>query len=165
MELSPRRRYAEEAAIVLATMGLAPASGKLLAWLLVCEPAAQSSTEMAAALGLSKGSVSTGIRLLESSGLVRRVAMPGRRGTFFEMTPDAMIQVSNSDRISQFRKLLEQGIGVVGGERAPSADRLRTTRDFYAFMEREIPLAIERFRTEQESKRVNHTREEGESDG
>jgi DNA-binding MarR family transcriptional regulator len=147
-EISPERRYAEEAAVVLAGMGMPLAYGKLMGWLLICKPAAQSGAEMAAALGLSKGSVSGGLRMLEASGVVRRVPMPGRRGTFFEMTPDAIMRAAGSEKFGQFRELMDRGLAVVGGEDAPGAERLRTNRDFYAFIERELPKLIERFKTE-----------------
>ena len=50
--------------VVLAGMGMPQAYGKLLGWLLICTPAAQSGAELVAALGLSKGSVSAGLRTL-----------------------------------------------------------------------------------------------------
>ena len=112
------------------------------------DPPAQSGAEIVAALGLSKGSVSAGLRTLEASGLVRRVAMPGRRGTFFEMTPDAIMQAAGSEKFTAFRRLMDRGLAVLGGEQAPGAERLRTTRDFYAFIEVEMPKLIERFRAE-----------------
>lgn len=149
MDLSAERRYAEEAGVVLAGMGMPQAYGKLLGWLLICTPAAQSGAELVAALGLSKGSVSAGLRALQSGGLIRRVAMPGRRGSFFEMTPDAMMRAAGSEKFTQFRVLMEHGLEVLGGETAPGAERLRTTRDFYAFIETEMPKLIRRFQDEQ----------------
>jgi DNA-binding transcriptional regulator GbsR (MarR family) len=149
MDLSAERRYAEEAGVVLAGMGLPQAYGKLLGWLLICEPAAQSGAEIVAALGLSKGSVSAGLRTLEAGGLVRRVAMPGRRGSFYEMTPDAIMRAAGSEKFTLFRRLMERGIEVVGGEDLPGAERLRINRDFYAFLEAEVPKLVDRFKAEQ----------------
>jgi biotin operon repressor len=149
VDISAERRYAEEAGVVLAGMGMPLAYGKLLGWLLICTPAAQSGTEMAAALGLSKGSVSAGLRMLETSGLIQRVAMPGRRGSFYEMTPDAMMRATGSEKFTQFRQLMDRGLQLVGGADAPGAERLRTTRDFYAFIEVELPKLIQRFEDEQ----------------
>ena len=151
-KLSAQRRYAEEAAIVLAKMGLPPAYGKLLGWLLICDPPHQTSTELATALGLSKGSVSAGIRLLENSRLVRRVPTPGRRGIAYEMDPDGMMRVAESDVYRTFRELMQRGIDLVGGEDKPGAVRLTHTRDFYAFIERELPKLVERFTREHQSK-------------
>jgi DNA-binding MarR family transcriptional regulator len=152
MDLSAERRYAEEAGVVLAGMGMPQAYGKLLGWLLICDPAAQSGTDIVAALGLSKGSVSAGLRTLEASGLVRRVAMPGRRGSFYEMTPDAIMRAAGSEKFTYFRQLMDHGLEVVGGEDAPGAERLRVTRDFYAFLEVEMPKLIQRFQDEQKGR-------------
>ncbi len=149
--ISPERRYAEEAAVILETMGLARAHGKLLAWLLVCDPPQQSSAQLAQALDLSAGSVSTGTRLLENAGLIRRVAVPGARGKVFEVADDAFLRTDLADRISVFRQLMDRGLAVIGGadaEHAGRARRLRRTRDYYAFMEREVPAAVQRFHAE-----------------
>jgi DNA-binding transcriptional regulator GbsR (MarR family) len=154
-DVSPERQYAEEAGMVLAGMGMPPAYGKLLGWLLICDPPSQSSVELAEALGLSKGSVSTGMRMLERSRLVRRVAVPGRRGHFYEMAPDAFLRaVEDGSPYRMMRELLERGLRMLGDEQAPRAERLRETRDFYAFIERELPRLIEDF-----------TKRKGEGDG
>ena len=146
--ISSERKFAEDAALVLESMGLARAHGKLLAWLLVCDPPHQSSTELAAALDLSAGSVSTGARFLENARLIRRVAVPGRRGKAYELNPKGLIVASQDDRVRRVRELMDQGIGVVGDEHSSRAGRLRRLRDYYAFMEREIPALIERFHAE-----------------
>lgn len=152
-ELTPQRRYAEEAAVVLAGMGLAPAYGKLLGWLLICNPPGQTSGQLAEALGLSKGSVSTGMRLLENTGFVRRVPIPGHRGHAYEMIPDAIIRTAaEPTKFRLFRELMDRGLDLIGDPDAPEAARLRITRDFYAFIERELPELVERFTRDHHSK-------------
>jgi DNA-binding transcriptional regulator GbsR (MarR family) len=129
-------------------------AGRILGWLLICDPPRQSSADLGAALGASKGSISTATRLLESYGLARRVAVPGARGDFFEMTPDAFNRAH--DQIGKtriFRRLMELGLAILGDQDSPRAERLRETRDLYAFLEREIPALMERFRTEYEAQR------------
>jgi predicted transcriptional regulator len=145
---SAQRRYAENAAVVLTNLGLPPAYGRLLGWLLVCDPPQQSSAELATALGLSKGSVSTGMRMLENSGFARRVSIPGRRGHAYEVVPDAMLRTGIEGKIRMFRELMERGVEVAGGEDSPTAGRVRLFRDFYAYYERELPQLIERFKTD-----------------
>ncbi|MDO3701800.1 MarR family transcriptional regulator [Micromonospora sp. C28SCA-DRY-2] len=157
-ELTAQRRYAEDAAVVLSGLGLPPAYGKLLGWLLVCDPPWQTSGQLAEGLGLSKGSVSTGMRLLETSGLARRVPVPGHRGHAYEVRPDAIIRIAaDATKFRAFRELMERGLAVVGGEDAPGTERLRVMRDFYAFIEREVPKLVERFEAEYQGK--------GEGDG
>ncbi|MCM0675990.1 MarR family transcriptional regulator [Micromonospora phytophila] len=156
-ELSAQRRYAEDAAVVLNGLGLPPAYGKLLGWLLVCDPAWQTSSQLAEGLGLSKGSVSTGMRMLETSGLARRVPVPDHRGHAYEVRPDAIIRVAaDASKFRVFRELMERGLTVAGGEDAPHTERLRVMRDFYAFIEREMPKLVERFQAEYDTEGEVH---------
>jgi DNA-binding MarR family transcriptional regulator len=151
VELSPERRYAEEVGVALAGLGMTPAYGKLLGWLLICDPPSQSLAQLSSALGLSKGSVSTGMRVLERLGLVRRVAAPG--------TPTALIEVGSraGDQYAAIRHLMERGLALLD-EGSPRARRLRVSRDFYAFIEREVPKLLDQFKRE-------YLRREGEADG
>jgi len=145
---SPERQYVEQAAVALEGMGFPRSWGKLLGWLLICDPPQQSSVELAAALDLSAGSVSSGTRMLENAGLIRRVAAPGRRGKVYEMTDDAFIRAARSDSFQRFRELMDDGLALVGDPGSPRAQRVRKARDLYAFLEREVPALFERFETE-----------------
>jgi DNA-binding transcriptional regulator GbsR (MarR family) len=148
------RQFAEEVGRVFEQLGVSRMAGRILGWLLICDPPRQSSADLGSALGASKGSISTATRLLESYGLARRVGVPGTRGDFFEMTPDAFNRAH--DQIGKtriFRQLMELGLAVLGEQESPRAERLRETRDLYAFLEREIPTLMERFRTEYEAQR------------
>jgi DNA-binding transcriptional regulator GbsR (MarR family) len=145
---SPERQYVEQTAVAMEGMGMPRSWGKLLGWLLICDPPQQSSGELAEALDLSAGSVSSGTRMLENAGLIRRVAAPGRRGKVYEMTDDAFIRAARSEQFSRFRELMEDGLALIGDESSPRAQRLGKTRDFYAFLEREIPALFDRFEAE-----------------
>ena len=143
------RQFAEEVGRVFEQFGLSRMAGRILGWLLICDPPRQSSSELGAALGASKGAISTATRLLESYGLARRIAVPGERGDFFEMTPDAFNRAYDQlGRVRTFRRLMEMGLTVLGDQDSPRAERLRETRDLYAFLERELPGLMERFRAE-----------------
>jgi hypothetical protein len=58
------------------------------------------------------------------------------------------MRAAGSDKFTAFRQLLEHGIEVVGGEEVPAGARLRMNRDFYAFLEREVPQLIKRFKAD-----------------
>jgi DNA-binding transcriptional regulator GbsR (MarR family) len=134
---------------VFETFGLSRMAGRILGWLLICDPPRQSSAQLAQALGASKGAISTATRLLESSALITRIAVPGSRGDAFELTPHAFDQAHNQlGTMRVFRELMEKGLAVIGDPHSPRAARLRVTRDFYAFLEREYPKLVERFRAE-----------------
>lgn len=148
MDQDGRRRYAEEFGLLYSRMGMPPAYGKLLGWLLICDPPAQSSTELAEALQLSKGSVSTGMRMLEGSKLARRVVQPGKRGHAYELLPDALITatIDASALWSTMSDQMARGVDLIGDEEAPEAQRLRMARDYFAFIARRMPALIDEFK-------------------
>jgi len=146
--VSPERQWAEETALAMESMGMPRSWGKLMGWLLICDPPHQSSAQLAAALDLSAGSVSTGMRMLENAALVRRVAVPGTRGKVYEMTEDAFLLAARNEQFKVVRKLMDHGVAILGDEQSPRAQRLRRTRDFYAFLEREVPALVDRFLAE-----------------
>lgn len=158
MEVTPERQFAEEVGLMMAGLGMPPAYGKLLGYLLICDPPHRTGTELATALGLSKGSVSAGLKMLEATKLIRRVATPGQRGAAYEMAPDAMVDAAATDTYRLFRELLDRGVALAGGEDTPRTARLRYTRDFYALIEGEIPQIIARFKRD-------HPTREGDHDG
>lgn len=147
MSLDMEREYAEDVGVALSQLGLPLAYGKLLGWLLICDPPAQTSVQLAEGLGLSKGSVSTGMRMLERTGLVRRVATSGR-GHAYEMLPDALVRTTDpGTKFRVMKDAMDRGLALLGSdETAPRAQRLRITRDFYAFVAGRIPALMDEFK-------------------
>ena len=56
-------------------------TGRISAWLLLCDPPVQSLTEIAEGLGVSKAAVSGAARLLLQNHFVERVGEPGSAAT------------------------------------------------------------------------------------
>jgi hypothetical protein len=143
-----KQKYAEEFGLLYSTMGMPPAYGKLLGWLMICDPPDQTSTELAEALRLSKGSVSTGMRMLEGAKLARRVTRPGQRGHAYEVLPDALITGTMNGKAvwAALSVLMAKGVELIGDEDAPEARRVRIARDFFAFIAERVPDLIEEFK-------------------
>lgn len=147
--MEEERLFADEVGTVLSGMGMPAAFGKLMGWLLICDPPQQTSTQLAQSLGLSKGSVSTGMRALEQLGMVRRVPVRGR-GHAYEMLPDALVRTVDARRLYMvIHDVMQKGIDLLGGESLPRAQRLRVTRDFYAFVAERVPQLIDEFARKQ----------------
>ncbi|MBL0887149.1 GbsR/MarR family transcriptional regulator [Myceligenerans indicum] len=156
MDEEASRRYAEEVGVALTQMGTTPSFGTLLGWLLICEPRAQTITQLCDAVGLSKASVSTGMRALEQSGLVRRVPASGR-GHAYEIHDDAFARaIDPTAKMRTFLEVLQRGLDLVGDDEA-RAQRLRHSRDFYAFMIERVPALMEEFRTSEASTHPSST--------
>jgi len=142
------RQFAEQVGVVLGQMGMPPAFGRLLGWLLICDPPSQTSAELSEALGLSKGSVSTGMRMLERAGLVHRVVPGGGiRGHAYEMAADGLVRATDpATRFGMLRDVMDKGLAVLEDPDSERARRLRITRDFYAFASVRIPELMEEFK-------------------
>lgn len=145
----PERQFAEEMAVLFARFGIPRGAGRLLGWLLICEPARQSSADLVAALGLSKASVSTAVRVLEGYGLLTRAIVPGDRSDYYEVRPDAFETAhSQLGTFQVFGAVMDKGLAAIGDARGPRAARLRETAAFYRFLEREWPGLVQKFRQE-----------------
>jgi DNA-binding transcriptional regulator GbsR (MarR family) len=138
-----RLQFVEHVGLHMEDSGLPRMAGRVLGWLLISEPAVQSSAQLVAALGASKGSISTNTRLLMRTGLIERVARPGGRGAFFRIKPDAWSQILESQiaKIRAFREICDEGLAITGGR-----PRLEEMRDFYLFMEEEYPMMLSHWR-------------------
>ncbi len=144
--LSPERRFSEQMGVVGEQIGMPPMVARVLGWLLICDPAQQSLGQIATELGVSRASVSIATRLLEAPGWIRRTPAPGQRGYFFEVAPGAFEQIPAADLFSLLRRTLEQGLEMLPEPDGDRGDRLREARDFYAYVEAEIPRLIDRYR-------------------
>lgn len=142
--------FVEQAGVVMEHLGMPRMAGRVLGWLLICDPPQQSPGELAAALQASKASISTTIRYLVQVGIIERVVFPGKRRDYFRMREEAWSRSTEErfDLVTATRELAEQGLALRVDADAAATERLREMRDFYAFTERELPAVIERWRQE-----------------
>ena len=128
--------------------GLTRLAGRLLGWLLVCEPERQSSEELAAALGASSGGISTNARMLSQFGFIERLAVAGDRRTFFRLRPNAFA-AGERQRIrtmADLQAMADAGLHALRGSAPERGRRLREMRDLTAYMESVLATALDEFR-------------------
>ena len=77
------RRFVEDAGNLTQSFGLGRVVGQIYAYLYF-SPAPRSLADMRDALGISKGSASTGVRQLEQWSAVRKVWVKGDRKDYYE---------------------------------------------------------------------------------
>lgn len=126
------------------TLGLAPSAGSILGHLMVCEPAAQTQAELASALQISAGSISTQLGLLGNVGLVERVRVPGERGARYQLPQDmwTRLVLAEGERIVGLRRLAQAASAVLPATRT---DRIESLDLMVRFWEAEWPLLEQRF--------------------
>ena len=116
------------------------AMGLILGYLLVCEPAEQTSMSMQAELGLSAGSISGMIGMLVDSGLVARVKKPGDRKWYYLVAKNSWQRTIQMrlQSIENFRSAAEKGMAVADNY------RMRELYTVFGFFADELERAANR---------------------
>src|SRR4051812_1923924 len=94
--------FVEHIAVILEVEGMPRVAGRLFALLLVSS-ASRSLDDLAADLGVSKGSVSINARLLEHRGLIERISKASDRRDYYQISDD-MIERSMEQRVAKLRR-------------------------------------------------------------
>lgn len=144
--------YVEDVALHWERQGLPRIAGRIVGWLMVCDPPRRTARQLAEDLGASKASISTMTRLLLEAGTLEVVAVPGERATWYALTPDSVERKLEArlDGMVSFAGLARRGLALLEDEPPERSDRLRRVAAMYAFLERELPLLLERWREERD---------------
>jgi DNA-binding transcriptional regulator GbsR (MarR family) len=115
--------------------GLPPITGRILGWLLICDPPEQSAGEIADAIGASRASLTTSMRLLTAGELVRRRHRPGERTTYFRIDDDAWEKVIRQRIIgmASLREITEDAMALIGPD-SERAGRVRAAHAFFGWL-------------------------------
>jgi hypothetical protein len=145
-------QFIEDVGLYFESQGVPRMAGRLLAWLLICDPPEQTMPAMVQRLKVSKGSVSTMLRLLQQFQLVERTSRPGIRADFYRITPDfgERVMAGAVQKFAAFRFITERGLAMLDAAGASPARRARLEDldDIYRFLERKFPSLAEEWRTQ-----------------
>ena len=128
-------QWVERIATHLAVDGVPPIAGRILGWLMICEAAEQSAEDIAEAIGASRASLTTNLRLLTLMGLVSRQPRPGSRTVFYAVGDDAWEAVVRRQvaSLAAFDAIVDAGLELVGRDTG-RARRMRSAHDVFAWM-------------------------------
>jgi DNA-binding transcriptional regulator GbsR (MarR family) len=123
-------------------------AGRILGWLLVCDPPLQSSDDLAAALQASAGAVSTNTRMLVTAGLVERTGVPGDRRAWFRIRPDAWsgLVEAQQQQVATLTRIARRGVALLGDEPEERGDRVAALADLAEFWQEQYPALLEAWR-------------------
>lgn len=125
--------------------GMAPMTGRLLGWLMICDPPAQTAAELARALGVSRSAVGAAVSLLERWCYLQRSHMPGQRAERIRLHP-AVAERSLEDPQEYLDQaaLARRGLELLGDTSMAKRARLLEMAAFADFLARRTPeLAVE----------------------
>jgi DNA-binding MarR family transcriptional regulator len=115
--------------------GMPPMTGRVLAWLLVCDPPEQTAAQIGEALDASKGSISGATGVLVRARLVDRLHIRGERADRFRIRPDAWDEQIRDQTVTAARALFAIGLEALADEPASRRARLEEVDSFYEWYE------------------------------
>ena len=115
--------------------GLPLIAGRIVGWLMVCEPAEQSADQIAIAIGASRASLSTNLRLLGAAGMIFVTTRSGDRVRYYRIDDQAWetavrMQVAG---LGAFIRIASDGVALVG-ESSQRAGRMKSARRVFQWM-------------------------------
>ncbi len=141
------KEFIEEFALYFEKSGFIRMAGRVLAWLLICDPPHQTLNQLVKSLQASKSSISTSARHLIEAGFVERISFPGERRDYYRLRADScsMSYQRFITRIEGLAKLTEKWIDIFSEYPLKRLDRLVAAHDIFLFMKREMPKLLEQW--------------------
>jgi DNA-binding transcriptional regulator GbsR (MarR family) len=140
-------QYVEEVAEGFVRLGLFRMAGRVIGWLLICDPPEQTFDQIAHVLQASKGSISGAMRFLTSGRMVERFSLPGRRRSYYRLRSGSWAELAQEQarHFGEFKKLTENGIALLEGSSPERMERLQAMFELYDWLEQEMPALWERW--------------------
>ena len=139
--------FVEDIGLFYERTGLPRMAGRVIGWLLICEPPEQSMQQLGEAVGGSKGSMSTMTRVLIQMGLIERARLPGSRRDQFRIRPGMWTESMRDQLLAvhDVERLLQRGLTLVADRPPASRERLEEARALYAWFGQELPKLLDRW--------------------
>ncbi|MCI2418526.1 transcriptional regulator [Saccharopolyspora sp. K220] len=132
-----------------ASEGMPLIAGRILAFLLVCDPPERTAAELSHGLAASTGSISTNVRLLLRLGVISKTTRQGREAALYRVEEDRWPELvrQRMQRVTGLEELTAQGLRMFSGQ-SERARRLRTVNEFYQWLSGEMPELWRRWERE-----------------
>ncbi len=152
--MDQRQQFVEDSGLFFEKLGLTRMAGRIIGWLLVCDPPHQTMGDLVDALQASKSSISTSVRQLEQYALIQRFTRPGERRDYYRLAPDIWVWSfkARMHLVTEMRELAEHGLTLLEGEAPEHRRRLELMRDVNGYLEREFPKLLDGWDREKQAK-------------
>jgi DNA-binding transcriptional regulator GbsR (MarR family) len=145
--MDKKQQFIEEVGLYFERVGLTRMEGRVIGWLLICDPPYQSMIDLVEVLGASKSSISVALRTLVTLYLIEQVSIPGERRDYYKASSDMWNRAfrARMHQVTELRLLAERGIELLTDELPEQKRRLELMRDHNAFMEAEFPKLLDQW--------------------
>lgn len=146
--------FIEDIGLFFEQMGMPRMAGRILGVLLICDPPAQSISEITEKLKASKSSVSIMARLLVENGLIERVASPVPRRDYYQFKPGGWLVYMRQwlALMSELHSIAERGLDLIQDRPAELRERLQEAHDVFSMMEEHMPALLEKLESDKENR-------------
>lgn len=137
----------EEMGQLLESLGPGNLAGRMMGYLLVCDPEHQTAAQLSAALKTSKGSISTTTRMLLQAGFIKKSRIPGQRSAVYRIQAEAWPEIirAKTQMMKVLAAIAHRGLELMADEPDARKKRLKLMAEFYDFMSIEFPALFDRW--------------------
>lgn len=123
-----------------------PIAGRLLGYLIVCDPQQQSINELAVALKASRSAIVGAVQVLEHRGVIERVRQAGSRNYLVSFDADGYKSRGfDGTAYTRLASLFKEGLELVGSASTQRVARLQELVGFSEFLAKRMPLLQEEY--------------------
>ncbi len=141
------RYFVEGMARLFADWGFPRMAGRVLMMLTVADERTLSAGELATRLAVSPAAISGAVRYLIQIGMVVREPVAGSRRDHYRLVHDTWHEATVT-KLTVFQAvavLADEGVRALGGPGTAAGARVAEMRDYYLFVQRELPALLARW--------------------
>lgn len=142
------RHAVERMARIFSDWGLPPMAARVLFTMMAAEERTLTAAELGERLGVSPAAISGAVRLLTQMRLVVREPVPGSRRDVYRLPDDAWYELTLT-KMPIFRQITGEAsaaVEAVGGDGTAAGANLARMRDYFEYVERELPQLLGKWR-------------------
>jgi DNA-binding transcriptional regulator GbsR (MarR family) len=152
--MDKKQQFIEETGLFFEHTGMTRMAGRIIGYLLICDPPLQTMPDLVEALQASKSSVSVSLRPLVGYKLVDQISLPGERRDYYRINNEMWIRSwrARMSLLTELRELADRGLDALANDSPETRRRLEVMREMNAFLEREFPKLLERWEDEKKAR-------------
>ncbi len=145
-----RRRFVERFGLLLTDAGMPRMPARVFAAILADDEGRLTAAQIAERLEISPAAVSGAVRYLTQVGMVVRGREPGARRDDYRLHDHLWYEVYayRGEMLRRWEHAMAEGVELLGTGR-PAGRRIQETREFFAFLQEELPAMMDRWRARQ----------------
>lgn len=144
---TPESAFVEQLGLIYQSEGMPRIAGRIIG-LMILNARPFSFDELSKALKISRGSVSTNTRMLESFGVLTRVSMPGERQDYFKLSkrPYSQMLERQLEKTRRVRDQVAEARDRIPEDHAIARARVDELIRFYDVVTQTTETALAQFR-------------------